>query len=100
VRLGQAACRRIRLEISGSGEIEADGRCDSLEIEIPGSGEASLLALHTLDARAGISGSGKISLWASRSLDASIDGSGAIVYDGDPQRLMRDISGGGSIDPR
>ena len=90
----------MQLSIPGSGEIDASGTADSLEIDIPGSGAAYLDSLSAREAQADVSGSGEVSLKATSSLKASISGSGEISYVGHPRHLSKDVSGNGTISPR
>ena len=90
----------LELGIPGSGDVDADGTTDSLKVEIRGSGDAQLDRLSARNAQADISGSGDVSLRATTSLEASISGSGDISYSGNPGHVSKKISGSGTISAR
>jgi hypothetical protein len=89
----------LKIDISGSGEISADGAEDDLNVDISGSGRLRGDTLRSKRARVDISGSGRAALAVSEKLDANVSGSGTIEYVGDPQ-VHQDISGSGSVRKR
>jgi len=62
-----------------------------------GAGTARLRGLIARDAMASLSGDGTIMVTATRSLTANLSGTGTILYDGDPSKLTRLVSGSGTI---
>jgi hypothetical protein len=89
----------LKIDISGSGEVSADGAADDLNIGISGSGRYRGDRFRSKRARVDISGSGNALLAVSEKLDANVSGSGSIEYVGDPQ-VHQDISGSGSVRKR
>jgi hypothetical protein len=89
----------LKIDISGSGEVSAEGAEDELNVGISGSGRYRGDTLRTKQARVDISGSGSALLAVSEKLDANVSGSGSIEYVGDPQ-IHQDISGSGSVRKR
>lgn len=87
---------RVRLRVSGSGEIAAQGAVNDLEVGISGSGRYLGDRLASNRALVDISGSGKALVNASDRLDVDVSGSGDVVYIGAPQ-VSRHISGSGSV---
>jgi hypothetical protein len=90
---------KLRIDISGSGEVSADGAGDDLDINISGSGRYRGESLKSKRARVEISGSGSAVVASSETLDAIVSGSGSIQYVGDPQ-VHQNISGSGSVRKR
>jgi hypothetical protein len=87
---------KMKVEISGSGEVSAEGTADDLDISISGSGRFRGDGLKSKRTRVEISGSGSALVASSETLSADLSGSGSIEYVGDPQ-LRQNISGSGSI---
>ena len=105
------------IEVSGSGDVEADGidvdafelssegsadimltgTTRRLELEIDGSGNADLAELKAREARVSVSGSGNADVRADERLDVSVDGSGDVRYYGNPV-LTEQIEGSGDLD--
>ncbi|TNE81923.1 MAG: DUF2807 domain-containing protein [Bacteroidetes bacterium] len=83
-------------EISGSGNIKANGQVNRLDSRISGSGKFDFLYLKSKEANVSISGSGTAYVNADQYLDAHIDGSGKVRYTGNPQ-LQVSISGSGTV---
>ncbi|HEY5160570.1 MAG TPA: head GIN domain-containing protein [Gaiellaceae bacterium] len=99
-RLDDVSASDTKLRVSGSGDINASGTTKSLEVNIPGSGSAHLDRLSALEAQVDISGDGDVALRATTFLKASISGSGDISYAGNPRRLIKKVSGDGTISAR
>ncbi len=115
--LGFDNLENLRIEINGSGDVEADLKVnEKLECDISGSGSISLKGeaeklvysgngsgdLRALDLRAKFgkidcSGSGDAKVNVSKELKASLSGSGSIRYQGEPKNLSISSSGSGSI---
>jgi hypothetical protein len=90
----------LSIDLSGSGEIEADGRTRTLELDISGSGEADLSRLTLTDANVAIAGSGEARLGPTGRADVTISGSGDVELTQQPATLNQSISGSGGIDVR
>jgi hypothetical protein len=90
---------KVRIDISGSGEVSADGSADDLDVSISGSGQFRGDGLKSKRTRVDISGSGNAVVASRETLNAIISGSGSIEYIGDPQ-VHRSISGSGSVQRR
>lgn len=67
------------ISLSGSGDVDADGRTNRLAIDLDGSGDADVADL------------------VARRLDLEIDGSGDIKYAGNPQ-ITRNDDGSGDVE--
>lgn len=86
------------LALSGSGDVEAEGRTRSVTIEVSGSGDADLARLETVDARLDISGSGDVRVGPTGSARVEISGSGDARLTRRPAQLEQDLSGSGDVD--
>jgi len=104
------------VEVSGSGDVEADGigadafevRSDgsadialrgtaaNLVVDLDGSGNADLGELAAGEARVSVGGSGDADVRVDDKLDVSVDGSGDVRYHGDPA-LTKDLDGSGDL---
>src|SRR5690348_11167638 len=62
------------IALSGSGDIEADGRTNHLTLDLDGSGDADVAGLVAQSARVSVSGSGDASVRADDRLDIRLDG--------------------------
>ena len=88
----------LAIDLSGSGEIEVDGRATTLELDISGSGEADLSRHALTDANVAIAGSGEARLGPTGRADVTISGSGDVELTEQPATLNQSVSGSGDID--
>lgn len=86
--------------IDGSGEVDATGRTDAVELDISGSGEADFSGLLTRDADIEISGSGEAIVGPTGAARIAISGSGDVDLTRRPATLNQSISGSGDINQR
>jgi len=87
----------LAVDISGSGEVEANGRTRALTLYISGSGDADLSGLATTDARVTIAGSGDARVAPTGRADISISGSGDVGLTTRPANVNQTISGSGDV---
>jgi putative autotransporter adhesin-like protein len=87
---------RLRINISGSGDLSAQGTADDLDLGISGSGGYRGDELKAKRAVVGISGSGRAVIAANETLNANVSGSGSVEYIGDPE-VSQHMSGSGSV---
>ena len=87
VRLQQIESQECQAGISGSGNINLNGKAIQARYSIAGSGNIQAADLQAENTDASISGSGNISCYASQKLVARVKGSGDIAYKGDPQEV-------------
>jgi len=97
VKLTGLSGGELELAISGSGDINAQGKVERLTAEIEGSGDIDARALHAEDATVSIDGSGDAKLSASHHLSVEINGSGDVVYRGTGVTLDQRVNGSGSV---
>ena len=89
-------CTSMDASISGSGDIHLSGVSDNSELKISGSGKIHALDFTQKTCDAFISGSGDIYTDVVETLDARISGSGCVYYTGDPD-IDTNISGSGRV---
>ncbi|MBU1384551.1 MAG: DUF2807 domain-containing protein [Alphaproteobacteria bacterium] len=88
----------LAVTINGSGEVDATGRTDAVDLDISGSGEADLSAVTTTDAKVTIAGSGDARIAPTGRADITISGSGDVQLTTRPATVSQSISGSGSVD--
>ncbi len=86
----------IDANIEGSGEITLAGSSVNTNLTIEGSGNIRSLNLEQDKCIATIAGSGNIYAFVNDHLDVVIEGSGNMIYKGDPA-IVSDISGSGRV---
>ena len=106
-RAGINGSGRIRLEdvlrdsaaltVQGSGDIVGHGRVQDLTVAINGSGSVRASELEAESVSAIVNGSGHAVVQATHSLTARINGSGDILYRGEPSEQHTSVQGSGSI---
>lgn len=84
----------------GSGDITLKGRVGELEIVLSGSGDIDACKLEAREATVELNGSGDVAVRASDWFSGEVNGSGDIVYYGNPDHTSEDVSGSGSIRSR
>ena len=87
----------LSLNISGSGDITANGEVQTLIAKISGSGNLMSKEIKSKFATITINGSGDAEVFASDSISAKINGSGNIKYFGNPENVDSIINGSGDI---
>jgi hypothetical protein len=97
VRLAALDVDKLRVEMDGSGKIEASGRASNERIRIGGAGEfrAADLAADRVEVK--LDGVGNVEVMARQKLDVRLNGSGTVRYRGDP-KLSSHIDGAGTIE--
>jgi len=86
----------VEAVIEGSGEINISGTAVNTNFIIEGSGNIKSLNLEQDKCIASILGSGNIYAFVNESLDALIEGSGNVIYKGDPA-IVSEILGSGRV---
>ena len=91
---------RLALASFGSGSFTAEGRVEALDLRIQGSGDAALENLRAGEARILINGSGDASAHVVDTIVATVNGTGEIVYRGEPRHVTEEVNGTGRISRR
>lgn len=87
----------LRIAISGSGEVVAEGRARTLDLDVSGSGEADLTALTVVDADVDVSGSGEVDVGPTGRATIDISGSGDVDLTRRPASVQSNVSGSGDV---
>lgn len=87
----------LNISIAGSGGVKVAGSATNNNISIKGSGSVDAIDLNTRNTSCTISGSGSVKVYATEKLASKINGSGSILYKGDPQTHDKSINGSGSV---
>jgi hypothetical protein len=87
----------VKINVSGSGSVKADGKVTHAEIRVSGSGDADLSKMKTNIATVRISGSGSSDIAPTDEADIRVSGSGDVNLHTNPKRLETHISGSGRI---
>lgn len=96
VTLSGLSAKSFELRVDGSGDVQARGRVDDLEMEVEGSAETNLRDLATQNANVRLDGSGDADLRVARSLELIVEGSGDVTYRGRPSVSSR-LEGSGNV---
>jgi len=86
----------LTINLSGAGDLHANGTADNLELSISGVGSFDGGDLHTQIATINLSGAGGGTVWVDEKLDATVSGAGSIRYYGKPS-VKKEVGGVGSI---
>ena len=90
----------LYIGVRGSGDVEASGRTETVEVDIAGSGEVDLSGLETRDADVEIRGSGEAMVGPTGAARITIAGSGDVELTRRPASLTQNISGSGDVRER
>ena len=97
IDLGHVDQEELKITISGSGSVTAEGKVNRLIIDIPGSGHAKLGKLAARSVSVMMMGSGSAIVAPREELKATIMGSGDVHVLTRPARIERSIMGSGHI---
>ncbi|HWT51111.1 MAG TPA: DUF2807 domain-containing protein [Caulobacter sp.] len=87
----------IAVNVSGSGDIEAQGRVDAIAVDNSGSGYVNLADLKAKDAVFDVSGSGGGAVFATNKAKIDISGSGDVELRTEPKSVSSEITGSGEV---
>jgi Putative auto-transporter adhesin, head GIN domain len=90
---------KLKISISGDGDIRIAGNAEEQEINVSGDGSYKGQDLNSKIARVNISGDGSATLLVSEKLYANISGDGSVEYSGNPA-VTQNVSGDGSVRKR
>lgn len=97
VELRDLAQPSVLLQVTGSGDIEASGQVERVEVEIAGSGGIDAGNLVATEVKALISGSGDARVHATQAVRARVQGSGQVRVSGNPPQRDTRIMGSGRV---
>ncbi len=91
---------RLAVNIDGSADVTATGAVGELDVEVNGSGDVDTRDLVAGEVSVEINGSGNVSVMARDYLTVTINGSGDVIYTGDPGQVVKRVEGSGRIRKR
>lgn len=99
---GDVDAEDLRLEqcyvkCTGSGDIELEGKTEKLIIGQSGSGDLNAYNLSAVSVDATNSGSGDLAVTVATSLKVSLNGSGDLTYNGNPEKVDVRTNGSGDV---
>jgi hypothetical protein len=86
----------VAVDVSGSGSADLEGRTRHFSTDVSGAGNIKALDLLAETGDAKVSGAGSIRIHASVKLTAKVSGAGDVYYRGNPS-LEQSVSGAGSV---
>ncbi len=98
VRLTGIDSPSLAILLSGSGDVTGDGRAGRLAVEVSGSGDIRLGRLRAEDVKIRITGAADAEVHAARSLKVDLEGSGDVLYFGNPAHVEKNIRGAGDVE--
>lgn len=87
----------IEAVISGAGDARLTGSANKAHYVVSGSGDIQAKEMVTKSVMATVSGAGDVTLHADESIDAIVSGAGEILYCGNAPKMTGHVSGAGSI---
>lgn len=94
----QMEAQKVFLEANGSSTVHLSGKAQETHVDINGSGEVQAFEFLSHRAFLEINGSGDVEIFADSLLDVSLNGSGNVVYKGNPGSLRTDVHGSGNVE--
>jgi hypothetical protein len=86
----------LEVRSEGSSDIALEGTAGRLALDLTGSGDADLAGLAAREAHVTVRGSGDADVRADQRLEVDVDGSGDVRYHGDPA-LTQHVDGSGEL---
>jgi len=90
----------IEAHISGSGSVNLKGETKNFDLDLSGAANARCYELLAENTTVSISGAGDAEVYASVKLDAQVSGAGEVKYKGDAKEVKQNVSGAGSVNKR
>lgn len=87
----------LNAKITGSGDMKLSGSTNDFELKLSGSGDFDGRSFDANNTEVYVSGSGDATVFARRSIKARVNGSGDILYKGNPSKSDTKILGSGTI---
>ena len=87
----------INAKITGSGNMDLVGICEEFDYTISGSGDINSFELDSNRGFLKINGSGDAEVFVNEFLSVKITGSGDVLFKGNPDEIISDITGSGDL---
>lgn len=98
VELISLNARSFSLNVEGTGDIRAEGKVETLDVTARGTSTIDLTKLRAETAHIRISGTSDLHVFASDTLIVEIEGTGDVIYYGQPKTIRKRILGVGSVE--
>lgn len=92
--------KNVEGSVDGSGDLKLKGKTQNFKGEIVGSGDLEASGLIGENTEIKVVGSGDAEVYAAEHLKARVEGSGDIVYKGNPKTEDTKVSGSGSVEKK
>lgn len=89
-----------QIRASGAVHLRGEGRLETLNVRLSGAGHADLGELLAQHVKVTVDGVGSVVVHPQEALDATMNGVGAIFYEGSPRHLSTQMNGVGTIGQR
>lgn len=89
--------KALRVSISGAGAMDIRGEVIEQYIDMSGAGSLEAFELKSQTCEIELSGVGGASVFVEKRLEATVSGVGGVSYKGDPENVISNVSGIGSI---
>ena len=97
IQLGRLDQDRLNLSLAGTGEIDAAGRIDQVDLSIAGAGNIRMPDAKVQRANINIAGSGDVAVTPREEANVHVAGSGSVRMTAMPVRLNQSIIGSGGV---
>lgn len=97
---GQIFANTLSAELSGASRIDLSGYCERLNLELSGASQCYGYGLECDDLKADYSGASKSECTVLKTLSAELSGASTLYYDGDPNIVHCELSGGSNLKRR
>jgi hypothetical protein len=91
------AVQKLKIDCSGGSKIKFSGTAGEVRLDASGAVDLFAYDLVVESFYLEISGAGKAEINVTKILDAEISGAGTVRYKGNPEKVMENVSGAGSI---
>lgn len=88
------------IQASGAVHLRGEGQLDQLNVRLSGAGHADLSQLLAQQVKVTVDGVGSVVVHPQEALEATMNGVGAIFYEGNPRHLSTQMNGVGTIGQR
>ncbi|MBL3654894.1 head GIN domain-containing protein [Fulvivirga sediminis] len=87
----------LKVNVSGAGAVQLSGHAEQQNVQLSGAGGYEADELKSVNCKIEISGVGGASVYVEETLNASVSGVGGVSYKGNPESVVSNVSGLGSI---
>ncbi|MFO7557820.1 MAG: head GIN domain-containing protein [Desulfobacterales bacterium] len=88
---------RLEIEMDGAGDINLSGKTKLFIVNLSGATDMDAENLRAETVQISLSGAGDATIYASKKLDATVSGSGTVNCSGNPQEIIKKITGAGEL---